>query len=354
MIEIYMKFLEKDGNNDRNEDKNLTLTTVYNFYLRFLFKLSGQELIEEGILNIKNYKIIYIYFIDEKPQLDDSHVFGWNQNFEEKFTKIAQDASELFQKLENEDEKEKKEEESIEEGKRKNKWKKLCLLHNFVYSVLHVALEELDNEVFFMALKFESGIDNVDISERDNYDCNSKGQVKKVIEKYSTGKRIRQIQFIHKINIEKFIKESNQMRYFLCYKSSKSQMIKLVGVYFMITMDQEFPEILKIHKIERPMSEFIYKTILRMNDNKISNENFDINKDQEITSTEKVERLRAELRINISILLNKYIEKTEKLIKENSKNLENKMKIKNAFDYFRIIIYEKILEADFSFAIHIL
>nr|CAD2154638.1 unnamed protein product [Meloidogyne enterolobii] len=185
---MYTKYLANEKKDDKIEHKNLTLATIYYYYLNFLRELSGQEIIDE-IKTSQDYEIIYFYFIDNDPSIEDSRNSGWNENFEEKFTKFSRDALELLQKLEVEDEDISKTEGSIEEGKAKNKWKKLCLLHNFVYTVLHEATK-LDNNVFLNAARVRSGINIIDISERDNYDCNSKGQVKKVIDKYTTGKEI--------------------------------------------------------------------------------------------------------------------------------------------------------------------
>ena len=54
---------------------------------------------------------------------------------------------------------------------------------------------------------------------------------------------------IHSDNIEKFImSKSNKMRYFLCYKASKSQLLKLIGAQFLTNMELLHPEILKISR----------------------------------------------------------------------------------------------------------
>ncbi|CAK5090403.1 unnamed protein product [Meloidogyne enterolobii] len=155
---MYTKYLINDKKDDKNEHKNLTLISIYYYYLNFLRELSGQEIIdEEEIKTSQDYEIIYFYFIDNDPSIEDSRNSGWNENFEEKFTKFSRDALELLQKLEVEDEDISKTEGSIEEGKAKNKWKKLCLLHNFVYTVLHEATK-LDNNVFLNSARVRSGI----------------------------------------------------------------------------------------------------------------------------------------------------------------------------------------------------
>jgi len=62
--------------------------------------------------------------------------------------------------------------------------------------------------------------------------------------------------------------------------------------------------------------------------------------------------LLVEIRLDIPLLLNKYIDLMNKL-KENSKIFE-RISFKNTFDYVRTIIYEKITETNFHLAVHIL
>ena len=153
---MYTKYLANEKKDDKIEHKNLTLATIYYYYLNFIRELSGQEIIDE-MKTSQDYEAIYFYFIDNDPNIEDSDNSGWNENFEEKFTKFSRDALELLQKLQVEDEEISKTEGSIEEGKVKNKWKKLCVLHNFVYTVLHEA-KKLDNNVFLNAARVRTGI----------------------------------------------------------------------------------------------------------------------------------------------------------------------------------------------------
>ncbi|KAF7632232.1 hypothetical protein Mgra_00008351, partial [Meloidogyne graminicola] len=321
IIQGYMKFLAKTEN-EKIDEKGINLLAVYWAYMEFIKNLSGQNLIAKG----KNfsYFLIYFNFIDLNYQLINSPTFVWNQYIEEKFTKLAQESLQLFYELGIEDNNE--ENGIIEEGKRKIKWRKLCLLHNFVYYVLNEAIKINNKELLDAVMKL-IGINNNEKEARNNYDCNSRGQVKKVIEKYQ--KKNGQLVLIHKNNLTKLIYENIQIRHFLCHNLSKIKLVKLIDIETLASLEIKFPDILQIHILEPSLHEKLFKNILRIkniNDknnefNKIFNVKIE-NADKEV---EKACSFIAEIRLFISLLLNKYIEKTNKIIKEN-KQLENKLK----------------------------
>jgi hypothetical protein len=91
-----------------------------------------------------------------------------------------------------------------------------------------------------------------------------------------------------------------------------------------------------------------YKTILRFSEyfkeNEYNNQNFDIRKEANNTLSINNMSMLAEMRLNIALLLNKYIKKTNNLIEQNSNNLEIKNKFKQTFNFIKEFIYIQILE----------